>query len=315
MGGILRGAALFISMASNASDYVLVKLRNGDYSVRSVIDEETFHPGIGPAAEAEALYVLQLRLPERVAAARGEFVVWDVGLGAAANALSAVALISDHMKRAETVPAAVLRIISFDRTLKAVEFAAAHPAELSYVSGFEENLRALAAGGSTVIHRGALTVQWDCVLGDFPSRLAEFRGNLPSPQAVLFDPHSPSRNPAMWTVSVFQNLLHCVDSLRPCSLANFTRSTMARVAMLLGGWFVGVGHASGMKEETTVAASSLELLDEPLNFRWLERARRSDSAEPLWRPEFRRAPLSPETWEQLRRHPQFQTESSQKSAV
>ena len=49
---------------------------------------ETFNPVIGPVAEAEALYVNQLRLRERLKSHVGEFVIWDVGLGAAANALT-----------------------------------------------------------------------------------------------------------------------------------------------------------------------------------------------------------------------------------
>jgi hypothetical protein len=80
---------------------------------------------------------------------------------------------------------------------------------------------------------------------------------------------------------------------------------MARVALLLGGFFVGVGHPSGLKEETTVAANRVDLLDEPLDRRWLERAKGSHSAEPLSGPVYRQAPLSPETLEKLRRHPQF----------
>jgi len=54
-----------------------------------------------------------------------------------------------------------------------------------------------------------------------------------------------------------------------------------------------------------VAANRLDLIAEPLNARWLERALRSDSAEPLHEPVYSRAPLSPETAEKLRRHPQF----------
>ena len=75
--------------------------------------------------------------------------------------------------------------------------------------------------------------------------------------------------------------------------------------MLLGGFFVGVGHPSGLKEETTVAANKIELLDEPLDRRWLERVKRSDSAEPLREMVYRRATLAPETWEKLQRHLQF----------
>src|ERR1700723_1708913 len=76
-------------------------------------------------------------------------------------------------------------------------------------------------------------------------------------------------------------LFRVLDPQRPCALANYTRSTLARMAMLLGGFFVGVGHATGFKEETTVAANALDLLAEPLDRRWFERALRSHSAEPL----------------------------------
>jgi len=50
------------------------------------------HVGLGPAEEAEALYVKQLQIVERLRASADEFVVWDVGLGAAANALHAAGI-------------------------------------------------------------------------------------------------------------------------------------------------------------------------------------------------------------------------------
>src|SRR5206468_12259566 len=64
--------------------YNIVRLANGVHSVHSLAHRETFHPVIGPVAEAEALYVKQLRLAERIRRHAGEFVIWDVGLGAAA---------------------------------------------------------------------------------------------------------------------------------------------------------------------------------------------------------------------------------------
>ena len=80
---------------------------------------------------------------------------------------------------------------------------------------------------------------------------------------------------------------------------------MLRVTLLLAGFHVGAGHATGEKEETTIAANARDLIDEPLDLQWLERARRSTSAEPLREPVYRQAPLSRETWEQLQEHPQF----------
>ena len=70
------------------SGYKLVTLANGVHSVHSLAYGETFHPVIGPVAEAEALYVRQIGLAERLRRHSGEFVLWDVGLGAAANAVN-----------------------------------------------------------------------------------------------------------------------------------------------------------------------------------------------------------------------------------
>ena len=80
---------------------------------------------------------------------------------------------------------------------------------------------------------------------------------------------------------------------------------MLRVTLLLAGFHVGVGHATGEKEETTIAANTPTLITEPLDRRWLQRAHRSTSAEPLWEPVYRQASLSPASWEKLQQHPQF----------
>jgi hypothetical protein len=74
---------------------------------------------------------------------------------------------------------------------------------------------------------------------------------------------------------------------------------------LLAGFFVGSGHATGEKEETTLAANLASLIEEPLDRRWLARARRSNSAEPLREAVYRQAGLSDDSWERLLAHPQF----------
>lgn len=276
--------------------------------MRSLADAETFHPGIGPVAEAEALYVRQLRLAERVAESKEEFVLWDVGLGAAANALTAIRLIQGYLaelKPQHSTPRS-LRLVSFDQTSAAVEFALQHATKLKYPLGFETLLNNLIQKQSAELNDPQLTLNWTLTLADFPEWLAKNSAStLRAPDAILFDPHSPKKNPAMWTAQLFSDLFRRLDPQRPCALANFSRSTLARTAMLLGGFFVGRGHASGLKEETTVAANRFELLDEPLDRVWLERARRSQSAEPLHDAIHRQLPLSDETREKLQRHPQF----------
>ena len=285
------------------SGYQLVTLANGGTSVHSSHYGETFHPVIGPVSEAEALYVNQLRLRERLQNFSGEFVIWDIGLGAAANALTVLRATRD-------LPCAI-RLISFDQTGKALEFAAQNAAALGYFGGYEEHVQELLRNHRVKFHDGKQSVDWQFCLGDFLSFVdpkesgSKGAGEVPAPHALLFDPYSSGKNPEMWTLSLFANLFQKLDPLRPCSLATYTRATNLRVTLLLAGFFVGVGHATGKKEETTVAANSLSLIAEPLDLKWLDRARRSHSAEPLHEAVYRQAPLSKESWGKLQAHPQF----------
>ena len=316
------------------NNYQLVRLNNGICSVRSLADGETFHPVVGPVAEAEALYVNQLRLRERLQNHSGEFVIWDVGLGAAANALTVL--------RATRDIACDIRLVSFDHTLEPLEFALQHAADLGYFGGYENHLQEFLRARRVNFHDDPQSVNWEFHHGDFPAWLARFAGHslsprgtsgeragvrgvleqlasspqpsppsaeerekTPPPHAILFDAYSPARNPAMWTLPLFTNLFQLLDPQRPCALPTYSRSTILRVTLLLAGFFVGVGHATGEKEETTIAANTLDLLAEPLDRRWLERARRSHSAEPMLEPVYRIAPLSDESWGKLSAHPQF----------
>ncbi len=279
-------------------NYRLVKLASGVFSVHSLAEAETFHPVIGPVAEAEALYVRQLNLVERMQAHRGEFVIWDVGLGAAANALTVL-----RHTRAVRQP---LRLVSFDHTLAPLAFALAHAAELGYLDGYEYALEELLRVPCTAFCDAGRPVHWDLHRGDFPSLLASPQaGQLPRPDVVMFDAFSPAKNPAMWTLPLFANLFRRLDPARPCALPTYSRSTLLRVTLLLAGFYVGAGHATGEKEETTIAANATALIAEPLDRRWLARARRSTCAEPLHDPVYRRAGLSDETWDRLQEHPQF----------
>ena len=286
-------------MTSNAR-YQLVRLNNGICSVRSLADSETFHPVIGPVAEAEALYVNQLRLRERLQNHNGEFVIWDVGLGAAANALTVL--------RATRDISCQIRLVSFDHTLEPLEFALKHAADLGYFGGYENHLQEFIRKQRAAFQDGKQSVHWELQPGDFPSLLkSEIRNQkFQKPHAILFDAFSPAKNPAMWTLPLFTNLFQLLNPQRPCALPTYSRSTILRVTLLLAGFFVGAGHATGEKEETTIAANELSLISEPLDRRWLERARRSHSAEPMIEAVYKIAPLSPGSWKRLQTHPQFQ---------
>jgi tRNA U34 5-methylaminomethyl-2-thiouridine-forming methyltransferase MnmC len=282
----------------SAPGYSIVTLANGVRSVRSHAEAETFHPVVGPVAEAEALYVRQLRLRERMAAHTGEFVIWDVGLGAAANALTVL--------RATRDLSCHVRLISFDHTLEPLRFALQHGEELGYFGGYEELVTTLLSAGKAEQTIGSQRVTWNVHVADFPTWLQHADAAVPAPHAILFDAFSPAKNAAMWTLPLFTQLFRRLAPARPCAMPTYSRATLLRVTWLLAGFHVGVGHATGEKDETTLAANTLALLDEPLDRKWLDRARRSTSAEPLHEAKYRQAPLTAETWERLRAHPQFQ---------
>ena len=256
--------------------YRLVKLAGGVHSVHSIAERETFHPVIGPVAEAEALYVRQLKLPERMSHHEGEFVIWDVGLGAAANVLTV-------LRSTAVTTKCPVRIISFDWTLEPLEFALKNAAMLGYFGGYETACAELLKNHETRFNDGQREITWQFHKGDFPTLIAQSQQQkddprFTAPHAILFDAFSPAKNPTMWTQPLFAQIFSKLDAARPCALPTYSRSTLLRVSLLLAGFYVGAGHATGEKEETTIAANSMELINAPLDAKWLQRVRISTSA-------------------------------------
>ncbi len=280
------------------TDYHLVQLANGAFSLHSTAHKETFHPVIGPSAEAQALYVEQLELPRRFSETPGEFVVWDVGLGAAANVLTVLKALRNH--------AGNLTILSFDHSLQPLEAGIMYAKELGYFDGFETTTTTLLKAGKVEFTNGLSTVSWKLHLGDFPTLLHSDKAETwPKPHAILFDAFSPAKNAAMWTLPLFQRLYNLLDPDRACAMPTYSRSTLLRVTLLLAGFWVGTGHATGEKEETTVASNQTRLIKSPLGSAWLKRANNSTSAEPLHQAHYRQSPLSESSRQQLLIHPQF----------
>ena len=271
----------------------LVTVQSGARSMRSRQFAETFHPVIGPIAEAVALHVRQQRLIERACATAEPFVIWDVGLGAAANAIAVL----DAFQ--ESAALATVELHSIDHTAAPLSFALEHASELGYLAPRVEEARELLRAGC--VQTGA--VEWQFHRADFRNLIEEQR--LPEPHAILFDPYSPRANPQMWTLDLFAGVRRCLSDQRGCLLTNYTRSTAVRVTLLLAGFFVGHGHATGEKDQTTIASNRLELLEAPLDFAWLQRVRRSTSAAPLTGSSKRVGPISPEHWKALLGHAQF----------
>ena len=281
----------------NQSNYELVALKSGQRSVRSRVHGETMHVGTGPRTEAMELHVRQQRLVERAQAGGGRpFIIWDVGLGPGGNALIAMEAL-----RTVAVP---VEIHSFDLSTEVLRFALRHASELDYLSGWEATVAALLEEGVSV---PSPKIHWRLHRGDFRECLHA----APLPSAIFHDPYSPARNPEMWNMETFSAMSARLQEpdAPPCLLTNYTRSTAVRVTMALAGWFVGTGVAIGEKDQTTVAANRLDLLESPLGCDWLSRVRASANAAPLRGGVYARGPIPAadyaalETLEQFRHCP------------
>ncbi|MDB4968071.1 MAG: queuine tRNA-ribosyltransferase [Myxococcales bacterium] len=269
---------------SEARGHEVVRTRGGALAMRSLEAGEVMHPGVGPLAEAEALYVRQSRLAERLGArASAELVLFDIGLGAGSNALCARAT-------AEAAPAdaARLHLVSFERDLGALNLALGYGETFGLLGEPALAARALLGGGS---HESEHT-RWELRHGDVLQTLAR---EWTRADIVFWDPFSPRANPSLWTIAAFRAMRRAAGPR--CTLVTYSASTATRVALLLAGWAVGVGDAIGEKAQTTFAAVDLADVARPLDRRWPERLLRPDAPLP--------ADAPPDTAALVARLPQF----------
>ncbi|MEO7931738.1 MAG: MnmC family methyltransferase [Chthoniobacterales bacterium] len=269
--------------------FELVALRDGLHTLRDLETGETFHPVVGPMVEAEAIHIGPLDLETRMLG--GEvFTIWDVGLGAAANA---VALLE---KLASMRVPFQCKLVSFDCTLEPLRFTLSHAAQLTYPLPWLAQLTELAEkNGTRITFENGGVLDWELCLGDFTTLPA-----APAPDGIIYDPYSPAKNLPMWSLAHFSALRKRLT--RPAVLTSYSRSTAVRVTLLLAGFYVGIGDATGEKEQTTVAATDLGLLKNPLPMQWLARVRMSTSARPLGSA---KGPISNDDLRRLEAHPQF----------
>jgi tRNA U34 5-methylaminomethyl-2-thiouridine-forming methyltransferase MnmC len=265
--------------------FQIVPLSGGLHTLRDLETGETFHPVIGPMAEAEAVHLAPHKLATRIRP-DDAFVIWDVGLGAGANAVAALNFLSrlDSPARCE--------LHSFECTLDPLNFALENLDTLTYLKPWRTAIEELKTTGKTTIGE---RLSWQLHFDHFP---ALDRNRAPQPDAVMYDPYSPTSNPEMWSLEHFASLRQFMT--KPATLSSYSRSTAVRVTLLLAGFYVGIGGATGEKEETTVAATVPDLLDRPLSRDW--RVRASTNARPISAP---RGKISGEDFEKLRTHPQF----------
>ena len=268
-----------------------VVVSEGVGRIRDTVSGEVMHSVNDPAEEARSLYVEQSQLVERLAEekpatassetssvtaprATASLVVWDVGLGAAANAMAAIQAVEQRF--GEATPARKLTLVSFENDLDSLILALRHPAWFKHLRhAAPRRLLAENRWVSSTEH-----IEWLLLRGDF----AATQSAAPLPDVIFFDPFSFKTDSALWTLEAFGKLRQVLGD-KPVELFTYSYSTSVRAALLAAGFYVAKGRGTGPKAETTIgltpsaaaAAHGRELLGEE----WLGKWRRSDAQAPM----------------------------------
>jgi queuine tRNA-ribosyltransferase len=264
-----------------------------------------------PLEEARSLYVGPARVVERLqgdeptpaAITSGEstpgeptpLIIWDVGLGAAANAMATIAAVEGLAAAQGIEPLRPLLLLSFENDLDSLRLA------LRQIHAFPY-LRHAAPHRMVAEHRwvsSRAAIEWRLLLGDF----ATLKWSAPPPDLIYFDPFSFKTDGDLWSLKAFRELATiCAGSAT--ELFTYSYSTSVRAAMLAAGFHVAKGSPTGPKPETTIALSPQAALRghgrELLGEEWLLKWRRSDARVP-----FGADPGDPSWQEAISGHPQF----------
>lgn len=254
--------------------FEIVTTTAGAVSIRHKLVNEIMHNPVGPWIESNALYIDQAQLSERLQRAPLDepLIVFDIGLGAAANAIAALACY-DRIQG----PKRPLTLISFEREMELLRFTLEHADRFPHLCGYVDAMQTLLTQGRW---QRSQEIDWQLREGDFINLIKK---ETLQPHVIFFDPYSPKVNQDMWGVAVFRDLRKLARpmDLGGTTLYTYSQATRIRVALIEAGFAVGTGIATGLKEETTVAASSKELLQSPLGERWYQRWQKSHQRHPF----------------------------------
>jgi queuine tRNA-ribosyltransferase len=243
--------------------------------------------------EAQRLYIEQSRLSERLRQPEpGPLVIWDVGLGAGANAMAAIACYEK-----EPQPVRDLHIVSFENDLDSLNLAFQHNTHFRYLRH---------SGSAAILKEGKWQskshpgLAWTLVPGNF---LETFAAAPFPPDLIFYDLFSGKTNAEAWTLHAFRRLFEICRE-RSVELLTYTGSTASRVAMLAAGFHVARGCSTGDRIETTIALtpSAVRNCHELLAAEWLDKWKRSSARFPADLPVADHSTLA----ELILQHPQFQ---------
>lgn len=274
------------------------EIRVSEKGFASVADRksgEVMHAGIHPDGEAEDLYVGQCGLAQRLREPGiAPLVIWDVGLGAAHNAMAALRCCETNGDP-EQRP---VHLVSFENDAASLRLALRHAGQFPHLQ---------CAAPNHVLRFGewrseTVPFVWTFLEGDFLTRIED----APPPDVVFYDLFSSNFDRTAWTLASFERLF-AACARQDMELFTYSASTAARTALLAAGFYVAQGAPTGPRPETTLAMTPLAARQAAergrslLGSAWLERWRRSQARYPADVIDLRESEVAA----RIEEHPQF----------
>ena len=252
----------------------------GFSSIRHRISGEIMHSVSPPEIEAQTIYIGPSKIKDRLSQSEN-LIIWDVGLGAASNAMGVIQEAERFFEAAvqtETqakMQKCAMKLISFEIDLDPLKLALKNPQHFKSIRHAAPH----AILKQCYWKHSLDPLEWKLYLGDF---LETFKMAEP-PDLIFYDPFSFRTDAPLWSQALFRQLYkHC--ECRPMKFMTYSASTLIRAILLAEGFFVGFGPESGPKRNTTIAFNDKKLAQKHsetlLGSEWLKRWERSDSRFP-----------------------------------
>lgn len=256
----------------NENHFTVLTHANGTQTLVDSENGQAMHSRIGPEREAEMIYAAQAGIEDLLAAPGSLVNLYDVGMGTAANVIAVLSRLKDHSQ-------GVLRIFSFELKPEGLRAALQDKKSFPFLERWRPEIEKLVGAqdgekSQVTFIVGDTRVEWSLRVGDFYSHLEN--ESIPSPDFIFFDFYSPKVVPELWSLESFMRLRKKIGD-KASILLTYSASTPVRLHLLASGFFVGNGVSTGIKTETTVAATHFEKLTQPISKAWLRKLETSTS--------------------------------------
>ena len=276
-------------------NYEVIRQEGGFHSVRDTRSGEVMHSVNDPSVESRTLYIDQIDLASALEDSDASpLVIWDVGLGAGTNAMSAIAE-CESVRARNPYAQRTMHIISFENDLDSFRLALQNSSLFQHMR--HEAPEHFLADGNWDSADGL--IRWTLMEGDFIAHID--RADVPD--CIFYDMYSAAANEWLWSADTFARIFDRCAS-KKTRLITYSSSTQIRSALLAAGFFTGYGAGSGPRTDTTIAFNSREAVDPGISLlgdEWLSRWSRSSARTSKSLSDEERADIE----NRVKHHPQF----------